>query len=488
MIATRGWFATTVIAFIVRPMHRAWIASALVAGLAGTAMAQTAPPPAPTPQPAPAPPPPAPPEPKPFAAAIDDPMLAPIAPATRTLAGWDEAHALLATHATALLRAGAAVARADAGVRQARATLYPTARATAEAELDVLHPGTAPGVPTTADTTPTSPLVSIALTATQPLIDVPARHARAAARAERTAATLDRADAERQVAQRAARAVVAVALAERIAELNRVGLRQALERAALSRRTRELGAATELDTVRVEQDVAVARAALIAGDEQVRTAREALGLALGVGGDVGVAPAAATALGAAIARTCRPLAGEARADVAAARAGIAAARARTSQVRAGYLPSLDLSTSLFAYTADPAPGKLGAWTVAAVLSVPLWEGGLRAGLIAEREAAVADAVAVAADVERAAATEIAQAGRGEAVGEALVGAAAEAARLAARVDAMTRRSFEIGRATSLELVQSAAALRQAEVALALREFERLRAQVDRLLSEARCVP
>jgi hypothetical protein len=53
---------------------------------------------------------------------------------------------------------------------------------------------------------------------------------------------------------------------------------------------------------------------------------------------------------------------------------------------------------------------------------------------------------------------------------------------------MTRRSIEIGRATSLELVQSAAALRQAELTLSLREFERLAAQVDALLTEARCVP
>ena len=63
-----------------------------------------------------------------------------------------------------------------------------------------------------------------------------------------------------------------------------------------------------------------------------------------------------------------------------------------------------------------------------------------------------------------------------------------AAHLAARVDAMTRRSFEMGRATSLELVQSAGVLRQAELTLAQREAARLAAEVEALLTEARCVP
>lgn len=457
------------------------IASALLVAAVGSASAQPA-----RPVPAPAPPPSPLPEPKPFTAAIDDPMLAAPAPATRALASWTEARGVFAAGATELRRAELGLARAEAVSRQARSSLYPRAAAQAEAAFDLLHPKVAPGVPLDA----TSPVVTVAATITQPLVDVPARHARAAAAADRRAAGLDREDSERRVAQRVARAIIAVASAERVAELNRVGLRQALERAALSRRTRELGAATELDQIRVEQDVAVARSALIAGDEQVRVAREALGYALGLDVDVGVgAELAGDGLVVAIAGSCRPLAGAARADVEAARAAVESARARVEQTRAGYLPTLDLSSSVFAYTSsDPAPAQVPRWTVAATLSIPIWEGGLRKGLVDERRAQAADAAAVAADVERAARLEIAQAGRGEAVSGELVAAATEAATLAARVDAMTRRSFEIGRATSLELVQSAAALRQAEVTLALREYDRRTAQVDHLLSEARCVP
>ena len=55
-----------------------------------------------------------------------------------------------------------------------------------------------------------------------------------------------------------------------------------------------------------------------------------------------------------------------------------------------------------------------------------------------------------------------------------------------QLDQLTRRSFEVGRGSSLELVQSAQALRQADVVLATREFELVQARLDSLLTEASC--
>jgi outer membrane protein TolC len=84
----------------------------------------------------------------------------------------------------------------------------------------------------------------------------------------------------------------------------------------------------------------VARAAVIAGDEQLRAAREALAAALGLDGEVDVAPTlAADALLAQLAGQCRPLAaGEERADVISARADVDAARARQAEVEAPSCP------------------------------------------------------------------------------------------------------------------------------------------------------
>lgn len=416
-----------------------------------------------------------------------DPQLAPPPAAPVEIASWDDARRMVVTGSPDLRRADAAVDRAEAGVTQAWSALLPSARATVSGAIDVLHPDTAPFVPAGAD--PTSPVGVATITASQTVFDLGALRGRAAARADRTVARLDRLDTNRQLAIDLAHAILAVSAAARAADLDRLGLRQALERATLSRRTFQLGAATELDVVRVEQDVAVARAAVIAGDEDLRVARETLGLVLGVDGEVGVA---ATLTGdtllASVTAQCRPLdTGEVRADLAANDAAVAAATARVGEARAGYYPTIDLSSTFSAFTADPGgPVKAGSWTVMLSLNVPLWEGGLRAGLIAERRAAADVARVDAADARRVAKVEIARSQRGDDVAHALVDAATQSRDLAARVETMTRRSFEIGRATSLELVQSASALRLADLTLTAREVELERARIDALLAEARC--
>jgi len=461
-----------------------WNVLVALAALAGVATGQPTPG---VPKPD-APKPGAPKPPAEVAPAVEDPMLtAPAGPATE-LASWDDARHLLATSSTDVRRADAAVERADARVRQARSALLPSARFAMTGAIDLLHPDTAPGIPPGADYTPTSPLGTATISATQAIIDLAARRGRDAARSDRAGATLTRLDVDRRLSRELAHAMLAVIAAARATELDRLGLRQALERAAITRRTFQLGAATDLDVVRIEQDVAVARSAVIVGDEELRVARESLGLLLGVDGEVGVAAAlTGDALVASVAAQCRPLQqGELRADLAAAEEAVRAARDRTDEARAGAYPTLDLSTSVFAFTADPAPGRVASWNVVLSLTVPLWEGGLRGGLIGERRAAETVARVDAEDARRVAGVEVARARRGDEVTRSLVETATESRALAERVEALTRRSFEIGRATSLELVQSASVLRQADLTLSLRQFELDAARIDELLMEARC--
>src|SRR5258706_2030707 len=303
-----------------------------------------------------------------------DPLLAPPAAAPIEIPSWDAARRMLVAGSPELRRADAAVARAEAGVTEARSGLLPTARATVSGAIDALHPAVAPIVPAGAD--PTARVGIATITASQTVVDVGALRARTAARADRTAARLDRLDSNRQLAVDLAHAIVAVSAAARATELARLGLRQAIERASLSRRSFQLGAATELDVVRVEQDVAVARAAVIAGDEDLRVAREQLGLVLGVDGEVGIAPSlTGDVLLAGVTAQCRPLAdGDTRADLAANDAAVDAATARESEARAGYYPTIDLTSTFSAFTADPGgPVKAGSWTVMLSLNVPLWE-------------------------------------------------------------------------------------------------------------------
>jgi outer membrane protein TolC len=416
-------------------------------------------------------------------------MLVPIPDAQTSIATWQQARQQLTASSTDLLRAEASLHRAEALWRQALSALLPNARMQAGVAFDLLNPDSAPGVAPSIDgRDTTSPVGTASISVSQSIIDVAAWRGRDAAATSRRASEWSLLDIRRRIAQDLAQTLIAVVTAERVAELNRLGLAQALERAGLSQRTFELGRATELDVLRARQDVALARASLISGDEQLRSAREALGVALAVPDQVGVRKDfKLDGLLAELGAQCRALgASELRADEEAAATAVVSARQRTAEAKASRLPTLDLSTTLFAATTDPDVARFGSWSISAVLTVPIWEGGLRDAQIKERQAVEADTQAVAEQTRRNARFEISRARRAVAVAESLVTVAVEARALAERLDTMTRRSFEIGRATSLELVQSAVALRQAELTLALRQFELTQARLDALLTEARC--
>src|SRR5262249_51595661 len=147
-------------------------------------------------------------------------------------------------------------------------------------------------------------------------------HSIRVAEASIDAAKLSVGDTKRTIALGVANALVAVVTAERIAELNRVGFRAALERLALTRRKLELrGGAQGLDGVRAPQAVEQARATLVSGDESLRQAREALGLALGLSKAVGVSKELdMTSLERGVVAVCKPAGNlDERADIALAR-------------------------------------------------------------------------------------------------------------------------------------------------------------------------
>jgi outer membrane protein TolC len=427
---------------------------------------------------------------------VDDPMLAPPPPATQQVGNWEEALRLVRERSSDLRIAQANVQRAEGRWRQVLGAMLPNVRLSAGAAYDVLNPEN-PVVPGAGTTLPrqlpdgtqlTVPLVTGSVGLSQSLVDLSAWRGLASASAAEEGAEASLRDVQRRLTLGLARTLVATVAAERVAELNRVGLRQALERAALTQRSFELGAGTQLDVVRVRQDVEVTREALVSGDEQLRRAREALGLSLGLAQGVGVSQS--FQLQGLVDQTrsaCAPLDNlNERPDLVASRAQAESARESRRQASAGYLPSLGLTSNLNALSTDPGPGRVSTWSIAAVLSLPLWEGGVREGLVSERAGLEQQAVETLERTRREVEVEVTRARRGVQVAESLVKTATEGRDLAERTDQLTRRAFEVGRGSSLELVQSGAALRRAELALALREFELVQARLDAFLTEARC--
>jgi outer membrane protein TolC len=323
---------------------------------------------------------------------------------------------------------------------------------------------------------------------TQPIINVAAWHAYGTATENEKTARLSLDDVQRQIALGVANAIVGVVTAERLAELNRVGFRSALERLDLTRRRRALGAATGLDVVRAQQDVESARATLVTGDEALRQAREALGLALGLPRQIGVAKNInIDGLEQDAIRSCKPAPNlEQRSDIAAARQRVYVAERAHDNVKLQFLPILNAQSALGTTTQDTGALPATTWNIQAVLTVPLWEGGARYGRLRDTRAAEREAEMNLEALRRSASVQLEQARRNVEVTEQSRKVAADAQALAAEADRLVRTGYMAGQGTSLDLVLAAAALRQADITLALRDFDVVKARILVILSLATC--
>ncbi len=426
-----------------------------------------------------------------------DPLLAPMPAEAETLTSFDEALGRLRQGSDTLEIAAARARAAAAQSRQALAALLPLIQGTASVSHDVLRPDSAatpagslgPGGVTvgTGAGTPTTPLAVGQLSARVPLIDVSAWQGRSAARAGEAAVSADRADVERTLVLALASTLIDVLSAERAATLSQVGLANALEREHLVNRTLELGTGTRLDLVRAQQDTRLARSDVLAGRERTLQARESLGALLGHHRPVGVQAGLDLDRSLHASRKlCQVVASGSRPDVQAARLRQRASEELADVARADYLPSLALQSAASAITVSPGPLRVPSWTVSAVLDIPIWDGGGRGARLDERRWLARAAEREAFQVARTAAVERSRAVRGVQVASDLLGEAQASRDLALDADRMTRRSFEAGAATSLEMVQSAQLLRQAELVLAARQFELHTARFAALISEATC--
>jgi outer membrane protein TolC len=274
----------------------------------------------------------------------------------------------------------------------------------------------------------------------------------------------------------------------RVAELNRVGLRAALERLTLTKARLQFGQGTELDVDRASQDVAAARSTLISGDESLRRAREALGAALG--STAPIAPPAGTDLAAfeaAVARTCHLNDDvERRPDIAAARRRVEVAERVVHDAELLFAPTAGVASS-FLYSTSPILAPKSTWSLTAVLNVPIYDGGARYGLLRDGRAALEQARQALTAARVAAVVASAQAQRAVGVLEQSRDVAREQRDLAARIDQRTRDGYAHGLGTSLDLVVSAQALRQADIDLALLDFQVDDARANAVLVNAECV-
>ncbi len=419
-------------------------------------------------------------------------MVAPPPPVV--LATWDEALGRLRGRSVELLLALGQLELAQAQARLALSPLLPSVSGSATLQerlggstLLLEGGGQVPVDEDPDEPRPTSPLVTLRATATQSVLDVPAWYRLAAARARARAAEASAQDTWRLALRELSRSLVALVAAERAVEINRAAYALAQERHRLAQESEQLGVGRKLDTLRTTRDLEITRAELLSSVESLRRAREGLGLALGAGGAVGLAPSFhMEGLRDSLAALCKPLWGAPRSDLLAARAQVQAAESTVGGARTEYAPTLGVQSSLTAITVTPGTARVNTWNIAAVLGLTFWDGGVREATVRAERANLTLAEQRLESVLRALELELAQARRGVALAEALRQAAHRSRAAAALTDSLTQEAFREGVGTSLELVQSAVELREAERTLALRELDLVQARVEALMVEATC--
>jgi outer membrane protein TolC len=476
-------------------MKTLWVLSLLLV-VQGAALAQTTVPaggPAGVP-PGPAAPPPVADIPRPKMPPVDDPMLAAPPRPARSVASWSEALSQMQARSTDLRIAVDQVLQAEGLTRAALGNYLPSIVGNGQYIHEILtrngplSPVAVSEGLVNSTTAPIPNTLNGNVTLTQSLVNVQAIDQIGMFGLGERAAKFSLDDRRRTIATTLASEIVAVVTAERVAEINRVALRVALEQFALVRERQGLGGATLLDVVRAEQNAEDARTALIEGDETLREAREALGLALGTTVETGVDPTFnIDGVAADVMRSCRAVEGiEERPDVAAARTQLEVAKRNLREVWLGFLPTLTGESVVSATTSVPIGFPNPTWNIQALLTVPLWDGGTRYG-----NAKVAGAVADIAEqqlvaVRRLDGVQVEQARRQLLVAQQADRVALHERDLAVKSEALTEIAYLAGQSTSLELVTASERRRQAELNLAVKDYGITTARLVATLALATC--
>jgi outer membrane protein, multidrug efflux system len=435
---------------------------------------------------------------------VSDPMLSPVPPPKRVLSSWKEALYFLHGRSTNLKIALDQVLQAEAQTILALAQYLPWAGGCSGGSNplggcgngsyshqlltnSVKNAQSTQQLPVS-NTLPVPDTFTASVAMSQDIINVQEFDQISINELSEDASRLTVGDMKRTLELSLANQIVSVVTAERSAELNRVGLRVALVQLEITRRKAALGAATGLDEVRAKQNAANARAALVSGDEALREAREALGLALGVAEETGVAQDISVDGIADLAQTeCRALKTvEDRPDIASARTNLEVAKRNLRNIWYSFLPAVTAQSQISGTSVPNVGYPNPTWSIGAVLSVPIWDGGTRYANIKNARAAEDIAGQNLESLRRQAIIQVEQAQRGIQVAAVADAVAREQRDLAAQNDQMTQAAYVRGQGTSVDLVVASEAHRQAELNLALAEFNMVKARLAAIMALAVC--
>jgi len=326
--------------------------------------------------------------------------------------------------------------------------------------------------------------VSGNLQLTVPLVAAPAWTATGRAKSAKRTAEASATDVRRQVAQSTARAYITVVAQHRLVVASETARETAKAHYDYAHTRLQGGIGRAIDEVRAQQDLATVETQYQANMARLAVAREALGVLVGADGpidaidevDLPAPPSMADAV--AGARTNRT-------DVRLLDMRVASAKRAAGDIWAYYTPYLAAVGTPFAqYPSSLTQPELG-WQAQLVLTLPIYDGGLRSGISRERDAVLAETRSNLEAGLRQAQAEIRANFEAMIRADLALASARDAARLARRAMELANIAYKAGATTNLEVIDAARSARDADTAAAQAEDLSRQSRLDLLVASGR---
>ena len=325
--------------------------------------------------------------------------------------------------------------------------------------------------------------VSGNLQLTVPIVAAPAWTATNRAKSALRIAEASATDVRRQVAQSTARAYITVVAQHRLVEGSETARQTAKSHYDYAHTRLQGGIGRAIDEVRAQQDLATVEVQLQANLVGLARAREALSVLMAADVpvdavdqvDLGPAPSVADAMAGARQRT----------DVKVLDMRVAASKRAARDVWAYYAPYLAAVGQPFVqYPATLQLPEFG-WQAQLVLTLPLYDGGMRRGISRERDAVVKEAQENLEAGLRQAQSDVRLDFEAMMRADQALESAREAGRLARRALELANIAYKAGATTNLEVIDAARSARDADTATAQAEDVARQARLDLLVASGR---
>ena len=291
-------------------------------------------------------------------------------------------------------------------------------------------------------------------------------------------------DVRRQIAVATGRAYLTVLAQHRLIQVSEDAVRNAEAHFRFARDRFTAGTGTKVDVLRSNQDLSTAQAQLAVARGGLTKAQEALGVlmasnaAVDTAGDPVLTDAPAS-------RQAGETTAEKRSDIAALQERSAVAQRSASLSWADYLPLVSVLVQPFLQTPETQTTPAAGWQAQIVLSLPLYEGGLRYGQQDER-VAIANQAKVAIDgALRQAKADVRAAFESVRAGDEALKQTQSAADLAHQTYQLTETSYKAGATNELDVIDAQRRARDADSFVVIAEDAARQARLDLLASSGK---